>query len=100
MRKVLVITMCLVFCLFSVQAVFADMNADSKAHVQVKVDPNISMGAEGTPVVESVQTGDISGHSDFRIDANGQYVSFTLTCTNLFKADFFFKPYGLQIAPE
>jgi hypothetical protein len=87
MKRIISVSMGLMFCLFSAQAALADTEGTSTAHVNVLVDPNITMAAAGSDISLDVQTGQVTGTTDFRVDANSQYVDFEVTCTNLYKAD-------------
>ena len=69
-------------------ASYADTSGDAEATVYVKVDPNVSVGAN-TPIVSAgtVQTGDFSATIEFRIDANMQFVNIYVEASQLYKGD-------------
>jgi hypothetical protein len=87
MKRIISVSMGLMFCFFSAQAALADVEGESTAHVNVLVNPNISMAASGSDIDLDVQTGLVTGTTRFQVDANSQYVSFEVTCTDLFKAN-------------
>ena len=88
MKKILVVFMSLMLCLFAFAPVaFSDTEDDAVAEMNVTVDPNITVGDNPGDVNMSVQTGDVSGAFVFRVDANMQYVEIQVGASHLYKAD-------------
>ncbi len=97
MKKILVVFMSLMLCLFAFAPVaFSDTEDDATAGVNVTVDPNITVGDNPADVNMSVQTGDVSGAFVFRVDANMQYVDIQVGASHLCKAD---DPNNTEVAP-
>jgi hypothetical protein len=88
MKKILVVFMSLMLCLFAFAPVaFSDTEDDATAEMNVTVDPNITVGDNPAGVHMSVQTGDVLGAFVFQVDANMQYVDIQVGASHLYKAD-------------
>lgn len=88
MKKILVVFMSLMLCLFAFAPVaFSDTEDNATAEMNVTVDPNITVGDNPGDVQMSVQTGDVSGAFVFQVDANMQYVDIQVGASHLYKAD-------------
>lgn len=88
MKKILVVFMSLMLCLFAFAPVaFSDTEDDATAEMNVTVDPNITVDDNPGDVQMSVQTGDVSGAFVFQVDANMQYVDIQVGASHLYKAD-------------
>ena len=88
MKKILVVFMSLMLCLFAFAPVaFSDTEDNAIAEMNVTVDPNITVGDNPGDVQMSVQVGDVSGTFVFQVDANMQYVDIQVGASNLYKAD-------------
>ena len=85
MKKVLFILPALL--LVSGLVAYADMEGSASAHVYVKVDPNVAVGAEAIVDAGTVQTGDFTATIKFRVDANLQAVYLYAAASPLYKGD-------------
>lgn len=97
MKKIIVVFMSLMLCLFVfTPAAFSATDDNAIAPVSVTVNPNISVGDNPGGLSLSVQTGNVSGAFVFRIDANMQYVDIQVGASHLYKAD---DPNNNDVAP-
>lgn len=88
MKKIIVVFMSLMLCLFAFAPVaLSDTDDNAIAEMNVTVDPNITVGDNPGEVRMSVQTGDVEGAFVFQVDANMQYVDIQVGASHLYKAD-------------
>lgn len=74
-----------------------DLEGSASAHVYVRVDPNVAVGAL-TPIVDAgtVQTGEFYATIIFRVDANLQSIYLYAAASPLYKGD---DPTGTEVLP-
>jgi len=88
MEKKLMVAAVALITLFAGTAVNAELEGDADAHLYVDVVSNIAVGVVTSNVdLGNVQIGPFPGQVIFRIDANVEQVSITVTASNLYKGD-------------
>jgi len=85
MKKVLFILPALL--LASGLVAYADLEGSASAHVYVKVDPNVAVGAQAIVDAGTVQMGEFCATVQFRVDANLQAVYLYAAASPLYKGD-------------
>jgi hypothetical protein len=97
MKRVALVLSVLAVIGFAVGTSYADPKGDAKAHVYVKVDPNIAVKPLAATVnAGTVQVGNFSAIVPFRVDANTEAVNLWAACSQLYKGN---DPLGTEVAP-
>jgi hypothetical protein len=87
MKQFMIVALAMVVVVAFATPILADEAAQATAFITAHVNPNISLHAITTNVdAGTIQTGNISAFSAFRIDANSEEVYFQVEASNLYKA--------------